>query len=50
VEDTDVLTGDEIDKAGSWGGKTDLGSLAGKPMHLQFGLRNADLFSFKFED
>lgn len=49
-EDSDFLVSDKIDRQVTWKGRSDLGSLAGKPVHLCFRLRNADLFSFKFED
>ena len=44
----DPLTGDAIDQVVTWEGKSDVRSLAGKKVYLQFHLREADLFAFKF--
>ncbi len=44
---------DRFTKAGrfkaSWGGQSDLSSLAGRPLQLRFWIRNAKLYSFQFE-
>ena len=44
---------DRLTKAGrfkaSWKGKSDLSSLAGRPLQLRFWIRNAKLYSFQFE-
>ncbi len=48
LQDCQPLTGDAIDQAVSWKGKTDVRPLAGKPIQLRFELKNADLYSFTF--
>jgi len=45
--DCEEIFGDDLDRAVSWTGG-DLGKLAGKPVRLQFVLRDADLFAFQF--
>ncbi|MCY2990662.1 MAG: hypothetical protein NTY19_22705 [Planctomycetota bacterium] len=45
--DCDPLTGDEIDATVTWKGRAEVRSLAGKPIHLRFVIKNADLFSFR---
>lgn len=46
--DSEVIYGDEIDRAVSWEGGSDLSSLAGKTVRLRFLLRDADVYSFRF--
>lgn len=48
LEDCTVLKGDFIDKAVIWKGGS-LDQLTGKPVRLRFELREADLFSLKFD-
>ena len=44
------LYGDSLDLAAAWKDrKTDVGALAGKPVRLRFVVRDADLFSYRFE-
>jgi len=50
LADCPPLVGDEIDETVAWKGGADVGSLAGKPVRLQFDLKDADLFSFRFSD
>jgi hypothetical protein len=50
LADCVALDGDEIDKTVAWKGGADVGALAGKPVRLQFDLKSADLFSFRFSD
>ncbi|MDA0832331.1 MAG: hypothetical protein O3A29_03535 [Planctomycetota bacterium] len=46
----DELFGDTTDRIVSWNGKTDVSSLAGKPVRLRFILRDADVYSFQFRE
>jgi len=48
-DDAGELIGNEIERAYSWKASDDVGALAGKPVRLRFVLRDADLFSFRFE-
>ncbi|MFG0240375.1 MAG: hypothetical protein ACF8CY_04915, partial [Gimesia chilikensis] len=43
------LFGDTIARPVSWKKGTDVSSLAGKPVRLKIKLKDADLYSFKFE-
>jgi len=43
------LFGDEFDRTAEWGGKSDLSSLAGKPVRLRFLLKDADVYAIRFE-
>ena len=47
-EDCQEIIGNQISRIVSWKGKTDVGSLAGKPVRLHIFLKDADLYSFKF--
>jgi hypothetical protein len=49
LEDSDVLYGDEIARAVSWQGRTELKPLAGQPVRLRFVLKDADLYSLQFQ-
>lgn len=42
--------GDEVDAPVAWRGGKDLAALKGRRVRLMFGLRNAEIFSFWFED
>jgi hypothetical protein len=44
-----ALTGDSLGKAVTWGDQTHLGQLAGKAVRLRFVLKDAQLYSFRFE-
>lgn len=46
--DCDPFTGDELRHVVSWHGKSDLTSLAGKPVQVRFQLRNGDLYAMQF--
>lgn len=48
--DCPPLVGDQIDATVAWRPGADLAPLAGKAIRLQFDLKNADLFSFRFSD
>jgi hypothetical protein len=43
------LIGNEISRLVSWGEHSSLGKLAGKPVRLQIKMKDADLYSLKFE-
>ena len=49
LADSDETIGNEIERAVSWKGKQDVSSLAGRPVRLLFELKDADLYSFKFD-
>jgi hypothetical protein len=48
LNDADSIVGDEISRVVTWGGKSDVGPLAGKPVRLRFLMRDADLYSVQF--
>jgi len=48
IEDCQEIIGNEISRIVSWGGKTDVNNLLGKPVRLRIFLKDADLYSFKF--
>lgn len=48
MKDCQEIIGNEISRTVSWKGKTDVGSLSGKPIRLHIFLKDADLYSFKF--
>lgn len=48
MKDCQEIIGNEISRIVTWNGKTDVGSLAGKPVRLYIYLKDADLFSLKF--
>ena len=49
LDDAAELIGNEIERAYAWKTSADVSSLAGKPVRLRFVLRDADLFSFRFQ-
>lgn len=44
-----ALSGDALDKTVAWGEQTDLSQLVGKPVRIRFVLKDAQLYSFRFE-
>jgi len=48
MDDCQEIIGNQISRTVSWEGKTDVGSLSGKPIRLHIFLKDADLYSFKF--
>ena len=48
-EDADEIIGDEIARVVTWKGKENVSSLAGKPIRLRFVMKDADLYSLRFE-
>lgn len=49
LDDCDPIYGDSVDRPVVWKQGTQVSDLAGRPVRLRFELRDADLFSFKFE-
>jgi hypothetical protein len=49
VEDCQMQIGNEIDRKVTWKSGTDVSALAGKPVRLRFVMKDADLYSIKFE-
>ena len=47
--DAGTLRGDHLAAKVSWGANSDVGQLAGKPLRIRFVLKDAELFSFRFE-
>jgi len=45
----DEIHGNYLAKPVSWGGNTDVSTLAGKPVRLHFAMRAAKLYAFQFE-
>jgi hypothetical protein len=50
LADCPPVFGDTIERKVIWKGGNDLTSLQGKPVRLRFVLKDADLFSFKFQE
>jgi len=48
LEDCQEIIGNQISRIVSWKEKTGVGALAGKPVRLHISLKDADLYSFKF--
>ncbi|SDC47405.1 glycoside hydrolase family protein [Niabella drilacis] len=48
MSDAQEIIGNEIKRIASWKGNTDLSALAGTPVKLRIYLKDADLFSLKF--
>ena len=42
------MTGDHVSQTVSWGGSSNVGSLAGQTVKVRFELQNAKVFSLKF--
>ncbi|MCD6596169.1 MAG: hypothetical protein J7L04_00680, partial [Bacteroidales bacterium] len=49
LENASEIIGNEIEKVVTWTGDPDLKKLNGKPVRLRFVMKDADLFSLKFE-
>jgi hypothetical protein len=49
LADSAEITGDQIEHTVSWKNGSDVGTLAGRPVRLRFALRNADLYSMRFQ-
>ena len=42
--------GDSVERVVTWKGGADVGALAGRPVRLRFQLKDADLYSFRFQN
>ena len=49
-EDCDIIYGDSLDRRVSWKGKSDMSVLQGKPIKLRFLMKEADIYSLKWEE
>ena len=49
LDDCDLIYGDTLDRRVSWKGNRSVEQLTGRPVILRFVMREADLYSFKFE-
>lgn len=50
LADSDEIFGDTLERVVTWKGKSDVSQLAGKPVRLRFVMKDADLFSFRFQE
>ena len=48
LAECDEIVGDQLDRAVSWGGRSDVSSLANEPIRLRFVMKDADLYSMQF--
>lgn len=48
LADCQEQIGNELERVVNWKGGSDLSALAGKPVHLRFVLKDADVFAFRF--
>jgi len=49
MDNCDYIIGDETDREISWAGTSDLTALQGRPVRIRFRIKQAELFSLKFE-
>jgi len=49
LEDCDVIYGDSLNRTVTWKGSANAAALAGKPVRLRFEVRDADVYSYKFD-
>ena len=49
LEQSRELIGNEIERIVSWNGNSDVSELAGRPIRLRFAMKDADLYSIRFE-
>jgi hypothetical protein len=50
VEQCDrIHTSNELDRVVTWRTKSDVSSLAGKPVRLKFVMRDCDVYAFQFK-
>lgn len=50
LADSYEIYGDDLERAVGWKGNPDLATLAGKPVRLRFVIRDADIYSFIFQE
>lgn len=48
LDDCDLMIGDDIDRAVTWNGSTDVSRMARRPIRLRFAMKDADLYSLRF--
>ena len=48
LEDCDEIFGNELERSVTWKGQGDVSRLSGRAVRLVFGLKDADLFAFRF--
>jgi len=48
--EADEIFGDKLDRTVTWQNRSDVSSLAGQPIRIRLALREADLYSLKFQD
>jgi len=49
LADCEEIFGDQLERIVSWKGGSDVGPLAGRPVRLRFVLKDADLYSLRFQ-
>lgn len=49
LADSDELFGDTLQRVVTWGNKSDVSALAGRPIRLRMALRDADIYSLRFQ-
>lgn len=49
LSESEEIYGDSLEQIVLWKGGSDLGALSGKPVRLRFVLKDADLYSFRFQ-
>lgn len=49
ASDCDIIIGNEISRVVKWNGKSEVSELSGRPIRLRFVLKDAELFSIKFD-
>ncbi len=50
AKDCDMIYGDSLDRRVSWNGICDMSVLQGKPIRLRFHMKEADIYSLKWEE
>jgi len=50
LADSDELFGDSLERVVTWKGKSNVAALAGQPVRVRFVMRDADLYSFRFQE
>jgi hypothetical protein len=50
MSDCHLQYGDQLDRTVSWKAGTNVSQLAGQPVRLKFELKDADLYSFQFQN
>ncbi len=48
LDDCDEIIGDDVDRAVTWNGSTDVSKTARRPIRLRFAMKDADLYSLRF--